>query len=1616
MSKSISSYHKFFNFFVILSLLFQTFAPAVAIIPQAYAQEVTPETTVTETPTDVTPTVAAEEPSPTAEVTPEPTNTPEQVVTETPTTTTENDNTSSQGPPSPTVTTENQTSDSDAHLSATILQDVSAPTLDLSSPTDTTSATISTDKADYAPTDTAVITGKGFEGNKDYTLEVVSTDEPAVDFLTTVTTNEDGGFIYAYQLDGNYRPDYTVYVKNGDEVVATTTFTDAVSPTIDVYSQCGNGNGTGPTCNWTNGNLNGSNSTYQEGDSTVQRLAIKDLVTGDYTVTIQYDTLKSGKHAYDFITDDKFSENWVTNSDFCSSPVGNIPSCSSLTPNLSGVIPAAANAGGFDTAAGSARHFTIRNGTWVGTGIFSGPTQVAGADAPTNIQLKFHVDTTTCNKYNAGNQQNPVDACEVLITFGAHVSRQANWGAGNSAVNISGSPYHVRTVELNGSNIGNRDNQMAASAIPSIITIHKVTVPGGSQQSFAFTTTGNGYNGFSLTDGQQNSQQVANGSNNNLALYSVTETAVPGYAVSISCTASGDQTTATPNNGTRSVAIAVGPNGGNVVDCTFTNTLQQGTVELKKVWVGTGGQTTLNIGTSVGGTQTDSQLTGTNGGGPLTTGQNTVNQGTYFMSETGGLSNYTTAALACFNDADNNGINNGESAVTVGANDSVALLASQHVICTYTNTRKQGTVELKKVWSGTAGQTTLNIGTSNGGSQVDTQQTGANGAAPLTTGANTVDTGTYYVSETGGLNNYGSSLSCTKNGQPEIPGANDSLVVGKDDVVVCTFTNTRNTGTLQVLKNVDLNGDGDFDDQGELGAADWKWQANGGSDHNTGDSVITVDTGDYDLTETAKTNFHFEDLTCEGGDLDGNTVTVVKDAEVVCTFSNARDKGKLKVLKNVDLNGDGDYDDADETGVTNWAWDIESGEQDIATGQERTLITGTYTVSEDPQTNYHLVDWSCSDQTSGTTNSISASVTKDATLTCTFNNARDTGTLQVLKNVDLNGDGDYTDPNETGATDWKWQADGGSDHNTGDSAMTVITGDYVLSETAKNNFHFVSLSCENGDLDTSTNTVTVVKDADVVCTFTNARDMGSIELKKHWVGPAGDTTLKIGTTADGDEVDSEEVSGSDDTTSVNSVPTGTYHVSETTLPNYDTRLACEDEEGEVTVGQDNAVDVAKDQAVVCTFTNTKHATLKLEKTVKNDNGGEATEDDFQGKIDDGDVDWDEAKVVAATSHTASETNIAGYSASDWGGDCAADGTVSLNPGDNKVCTITNDDIAPKLHLRKVVVNNNGGNALNTDWTLNANGTDDNDLSGTTPVDSSGTLQADTFALSEIGGPTGYDASDWVCTGDGQLTDSNITLGLDEEATCTITNDDIPAHLIVIKHVINDDLGVASASDFTMNINDVTATGGNSFPGAESPGTNKTLTSVGNYNVTESGPGGYDASFSDDCTGTIALGETKTCTITNNDQQGRMTGGGSVFTKNSDGDTILGLASNNVRITHGFEIHCRIPGKKDNIEINWNDKTGKAHKFHLDVLTSAVCTKAGNPAPPKDTANGFNTFTGVGTGSYDGVAGATLNFVFTDFGEPGRKDTAQYLVKVGSNVVLDVDPKFLDQGNHQAHRF
>lgn len=143
----------------------------------------------------------------------------------------------------------------------------------------------------------------------------------------------------------------------------------------------------------------------------------------------------------------------------------------------------------------------------------------------------------------------------------------------------------------------------------------------------------------------------------------------------------------------------------------------------------------------------------------------------------------------------------------------------------------------------------------------------------------------------------------------------------------------------------------------------------------------------------------------------------------------------------------------------------------------------------------------------------------------------------------------------------------------------------------------------------------------------------------------------------------------------------------------------------------------------------------------------------------------------------------------------------------------------------------------------------------------------------------------------------------------------------------------------------------------------------------------------------------------------MTGGGSIFT--SIGDTGVPPGT---RITHGFELHCDVNRKPNNLEINIHAGTGS--RFHLEQLTFALCTDDPTiePNPP---AAPFDTYEGEGTGRYNGQPGATAEWIFTDAGEPGTSDRIKRLIIRDANsvVVLSIpEPGHaLTFGNHQAHK-
>lgn len=209
-----------------------TDSPNATIEPSS-APTVTPDATPTETaiPTPTETPLATDSASPT------PSDQP--VVTQS-----QDSNPTTQGPPSDTnqlVTSEPSASPSvtpsatptvlekEGILTTTVIENV-----DLSSVVElncNVDLNLCTDKADYAPTDIVYVYGKDFTPDKTYLVVISSSDDPPVSSLDDEqddhrTTDSQGTFSYAYQLDGNPRPNYKVEVKDGEFVVAQATFTD----------------------------------------------------------------------------------------------------------------------------------------------------------------------------------------------------------------------------------------------------------------------------------------------------------------------------------------------------------------------------------------------------------------------------------------------------------------------------------------------------------------------------------------------------------------------------------------------------------------------------------------------------------------------------------------------------------------------------------------------------------------------------------------------------------------------------------------------------------------------------------------------------------------------------------------------------------------------------------------------------------------------------------------------------------------------------------------------------------------------------------------------------------------------------------------------------------------------------------------------------------------------------------------------------------------------------------------------------------------------------------------------------------------------------------------------
>ena len=475
--------------------------------------------------------------------------------------------------------------------------------------------------------------------------------------------------------------------------------------------------------------------------------------------------------------------------------------------------------------------------------------------------------------------------------------------------------------------------------------------------------------------------------------------------------------------------------------------------------------------------------------------------------------------------------------------------------------------------------------------------------------------------------------------------------------------------------------------------------------------------------------------------------------------------------------------------------------------------------------------------------------------TCTITNTDQPAKLTLAKVVDpaASGSGkvasDWTLTATPVAITGQGPVSGNGDPTTagGVNAVSVFSGSYDLTESGPTGFTPGTWVCQGGVLTAAR--VVVPPGGAVDCTITNTAVTPTLTLVKVVDnGTTGATTLPTAWTLSA--AGPTPISGATGDASITAAPVriGTYTLTESGPPGY-TASAWVCTGGAASTA--TSVTLAEGQNATCTITNTAIAPeLTLVKVVDNGTtGGTALATAWTlsatGPITisgrTGEAAVTGAPVQVGSYALAEAGGPAGYQASAWScvGGTSSPADITLAAGERATCTITNTAIGPTLTLVKVVDNGTtGATATPADWTLAAAGP--TPLTGTsgTPAVTGAAVQVGDYGLSESGGPTGYTASAWVCVG-APVTSGTVTIGLDQDVTCTITNTAVPPTLTLVKTVSNSAGGTAVPTDWLLSAGGGTTT----IQGrtGETTVTNAVVP-VGTYDLAEAGgPTGYTAS-------------------------------------------------------------------------------------------------------------------------------------------------------------------------------
>jgi len=606
---------------------------------------------------------------------------------------------------------------------------------------------------------------------------------------------------------------------------------------------------------------------------------------------------------------------------------------------------------------------------------------------------------------------------------------------------------------------------------PATIIVEKITDPTTSTAGFSFTGD---VAGGPITHGQTLTTEFLSPGQ-----YQAMESAATGWDLTdITCDDSGSASPSTGDTVTRTATFNA--EAGEIVTCTFTNTIQLGKIIVDKVTTPANSAQSFDFVTNYGGlgfslTDTDAP----NDSGDLLP---TSEAGTYSVVETV-PNGWVQDSVVC------TGTDGAAKTAT-----AIDLLPGETVRCTFNNSIMSANIVVQKV-TNPAGSAQSFTFQPSWGASFPLVDGGSNDSGSLLP---TSESSTYNVSES--VPDGWTQTSAVCDGTNNTPA---SITLLPGETVTCTFTNTIQPGQIIVDKQTAPTGSPQLFDFTLTGTnTSLAFQlADATTPYNSGNLLPTSENGTYNVSESLPTDWSQVSATCNDGSLP-SAVNLSPGETVTCTFVNA--EAGVSTFTKVTIGGDDTFAFTTDLPSGNFSLTTSNGISPPSGGVS--LDAGSYTITEDILASWQLTDLVCTESDTQDTvvdipnRTITLNVQEGETINCTVTNTK-LGSITVSKATIPAGDQtSFTFAGDVAGA----IADGGTI-----VVSDLLPGAYTSTESAVTGWDLTGILCDDGasntpstgDVQTLTATFNLDAGENVICQFTNTL-LPIINLAKTVVGSA----------------------------------------------------------------------------------------------------------------------------------------------------------------------------------------------------------------------------------------------------------------------------------------------------------------------------------------------------------------------------------------------------------------------------------------------------------------------------------------------------------------------------------